>query len=914
MAVKHTVMLLVAVCLYLPGLSHGFQPSFSVDETHRDITRKAVLRKTAEVCRDLAFNLKIDDNLSVQEVQKACFSSSTYTTPLSTDIFQTALNEIYGSNEKVYFSLVDIPEFHFHSETFLGGRDIITRGSFTPTCKSCTGDACADNILPEVLKQGLLTSGYFSTFSSSKPTGKCSHGGLLDKTRKRDPVGGINKDSFTSDHGTLHRKAANLAVDATMELLEDIRLAAGDRNFLRLMGLSQSYALCFVIDTTGSMGDDIDAFNIIDSNAGTLQEPSQYILVPFNDPEFGPVIKTTDKNYFKEEINKLTAFGGGDEPELSMSGLQLALTSAPPSSKIYVFTDASAKDSHLKSTNIALIERTKTEVSFLLTNIFFSRRRRSIDGQDFSSRAVRLSDVQLYRDLAQASGGQAIEVRKSDLSMATTVIKDSSAGAVVTVFQVVMDPGRPDNFNFTVDSSVSNVIIYITGVSSLTFTLTSSAGVSQESSQTSGPLASLTTVGNLRRISLNAGNQTGVWQIHISSNSPYSIKVTGQSSVNFIYNLVELQQEGGIRPKEGRPATGGNVTLLVTVTGSDTVKVTEVTLFDSSVPKELTGSIQSLESSNFLVTFSEVPAGDYVVRLQGEDTSTTSRSTSDTFQRQASTRITTASLSVAAQADSINIEPGTSITIPFTVSSDVTGTFRVQVSNDRSFDFTSPGNVSIGPSDGGKANGTITLTVPASTGSGTDVTLTIQAQNAAATDTNYAVLRFSVAAKTTDLSSPVCQIVNISGICNVSSILCASSQWEFIANLTDGINGTGIASITLHEGNGTLDTSTVVGAGGENITLVTYTASCCSQNVVLAAVDRAGNVGTCMGQARLLATPAPMTTTTPVPTTTSLTTTTPVPTTTPSTIPLANGDTINASSIDAIGDIGDELPLGGSTK
>lgn len=26
--------------------------------------------------------------------------------------------------------------------------------------------------------------------------------------------------------------------------------------------------------------------------------------------------------------------------------------------------------------------------------------------------------------------------------------------------------------------------------------------------------------------------------------------------MNFIYNLVELQKEGGIRPKEGRPATG----------------------------------------------------------------------------------------------------------------------------------------------------------------------------------------------------------------------------------------------------------------------------------------------------------------------------------------------------------------------
>lgn len=57
----------------------------------------------------------------------------------------------------------------------------------------------------------------------------------------------------------------------------------------RLMGLSQSSVLCFVIDTTGSMSDDIAeakrvSFNIIDSKRGTPQEPSAYILVPFNDP------------------------------------------------------------------------------------------------------------------------------------------------------------------------------------------------------------------------------------------------------------------------------------------------------------------------------------------------------------------------------------------------------------------------------------------------------------------------------------------------------------------------------------------------------------------------------------------------------------------------------------------------------
>lgn len=58
-----------------------------------------------------------------------------------------------------------------------------------------------------------------------------------------------------------------------------------------MMGISRksSKALCFLIDTTESMRDDIaevkSATNsIIDSEVGTENEPSVYILVPFNDP------------------------------------------------------------------------------------------------------------------------------------------------------------------------------------------------------------------------------------------------------------------------------------------------------------------------------------------------------------------------------------------------------------------------------------------------------------------------------------------------------------------------------------------------------------------------------------------------------------------------------------------------------
>uniref|UniRef100_A0AAQ6A6K1 VWFA domain-containing protein n=1 Tax=Amphiprion ocellaris TaxID=80972 RepID=A0AAQ6A6K1_AMPOC len=902
MTARQTVMLLVVVLLLLclPDPLQSFQPLFTSDgssSTHRQITQMAALRKTAEVCRDIAasegrdFSLTIDDSLSADKVQRACSSTATSTSVLSTVMFQTSIATMYLSNAMVDVVFALSEDHHFDDEKFEGGRDVITAG-VSAVKKSVklenfvTGRWTLGRVCHTL--QDFYSHSNWVELGNSVPysvlikpdqpvenlAGKCSHGGTFDQTSKWDPIGGINKDTVGSSHGSLHHKAADVAVNATMELLEDIRVAVGDKNFLRLMGLSQSPVLCFVIDTTGSMSVDIAeakrvVSEIIDSKRGTEQEPSAYILVPFNDPGFGPLLVTTNADVFNNRISKLYASGGGDRPELCLSGLQLALTAAPSASDIFVFTDAPAKDAHLKSTIMALIESTKSVVTFMLTGVRASRRRRR-SAQGVIPRAMSQSDAQLYRDLAQASGGQAIEVTKSNLFATTSVIENSSCSPGVTVFQVVKNPGTPDNFNFAVDDSLRNITIYITGGSSLTFNLTSSTGESQNSSQSSGPLASFTTAGNLRRLSINTNNQTGLWQISINSNNAYSVKVTGQSSVNIFYSLVEAHEgaHGDFSLKGGRPFSGGNASILVSVTGSDTINVTEVSLFDSSVPTEVKGSIQSVGSGNYLVTFSGVPAGDFVLILKGQDINSPSSSTSRTIQRQASTQIKTTSISVTTQVNNTNIEPGSIVSVPFTVATttngvvndSATGTFTVQANNDRSYSSTSPSNVTIEAGSGGKANGTITLTVPASAASGTDVTLTIEAQNAAATDINYAVLRFSVTAKVTDVTRPVCQIVSKSANCSSSSSLCGSSQWEFIANFTDGINGTGIESITVRQGNGTLNTSTVAGAGGENITVVNYNASCCSPNVELTAVDGEGNVGTCVGQARESTTAAPVTT------------------------------------------------------
>lgn len=126
----------------------------------------------------------------------------------------------------------------------------------------------------------------------------------------------------------------------------------------------------------------------------------------------------------------------------------------------------------------------------------------------------------------------------------------------------------------------------------------------------------------------------------------------------------------------------------------------------------------------------------------------------------------------------------------------------------------------------------------------------------------------------TDVTPPVCHLVSLSDVvCDSSSAACASARWELVANLTDGINGTGIRRVSVRQGNGTLNSSSVVGERGENITVVTYNALCCSDSVELAVVDRAGNVGSCVGQARQISTTTvtPGTPTTPVAPTTPVT-------------------------------------------
>ncbi|XP_053712755.1 von Willebrand factor A domain-containing protein 7-like [Synchiropus splendidus] len=863
--------------------------------THVSITGTALLQKVSETCRavvEAAGHEFKPTGTSPEELVQACLGP-TATGEVSGAKFHAALQEIYMQNGLVDRDFAGSAPHHFNSEAFLTGRGLLMEGLAsikanirsenyraareslgtilhvlqdfyshsnwvelgntepyeallrqdlpidnvadvnTATCKDCANGACANPLLPQILKEKKLTSGYMGIFSADKPSGKCSHGGAGDLTTNVAPRGGLSKDERRADNQAFHDTAVKLATAASLELLEDVRRAAGNNKFLRMMGIARVSVVCFVIDTTGSMKDDIDearsvVYEIIDSKRGTQDEPSEYILVPFNDPAFGPLIRTADPDVMKAEISKLTAAGGGDGPEMCLSGLQMALTGAPASSHIYVFTDAPAKDIGLKDTIVALIRKTKSTVSFFMTTKTGRRRR-----------AVYAASLNDYKDLALASGGQAIEVSKRELPQATDIILDTSTSALVTVLQRARNPGKAETFSFMLDGSLSKVTIYITGTA-ISFTLTNPSGVSQTSTEATGKLGTIKSTGNLMRINLNPDKASGKWKLQINSNQPYTVKVTGQSTITFIYDFVEKFDgpHPGYAVISGRPLAGQPASIMLNVMGKkgpSSLEIGKVGVVAMSASESITyGETTDMGNGAVLVTLKAIPSGEFVIVHQGTD-----KVSSSEYERQSTTQMSVSKVNIEAAVTG-TMEPGKTFTIPFSViTQGLSGEFIINAQNDKDYPMTKPNRLTL--TSGKYTNSSLTITPGINTVPGTDVTVTIDAKSVVGADSNYAVLRFTVINKITDFFPPKCDVFDINAEdCPKDLAQCEPFRWGLSANVSDG-NGTGVEQMYLATGNGTITHS------GLNRPFIQagYNASCCSPIFELVTVDKIGNVGKC---------------------------------------------------------------------
>lgn len=167
--------------------------------------------------------------------------------------------------------------------------------------------------------------------------------------------------------------------------------------------ISQKLDIVFVIDDTGSMGNEIASIKagataFMNSLDGVSD--AQFGIVSFDDPASDTVFHhdlSDDFASVQTSLNSIVASGGGDCPEFAISGLSVAandMTWRPGSERIiFLITDAGVKDANIPANN--LLDTTATLVAEGIAVNTLAH----VSGCNYSD--------PIYQGIADATGGEA---------------------------------------------------------------------------------------------------------------------------------------------------------------------------------------------------------------------------------------------------------------------------------------------------------------------------------------------------------------------------------------------------------------------------------------------------------------------------------------------------------------------------
>ncbi|XP_034023845.1 von Willebrand factor A domain-containing protein 7 [Thalassophryne amazonica] len=850
-------LLLVLPCMgFLPNIWSQVLTLSWGSHTHQHITEQAILRVTMETLRSTKGHnqTRVEDMVTrcfwraVGEVVRSNaavdFMSSTRSNPVyhfdseHVDSAMKMLRQLWTQTllsvwAKEYQSarhslgqlLHSMQDFYSHSNWVEMGQDSVylhllhpdepaipVAQNDVPTCMDCFSTTCRSNLLPELSSTKrdfqLLTTGYFSTYPP-KPQGKCSHGGILDSSRHTEAKGGINKDSTSplfSPHHYLHMEAANLAAEATLAVLRDLRDTVGHTIFLKLFTVKQVPALVFVMDTTGSMFEEITAarlraLSIIQSRASSPRT-GPFLLVPFHDPGVGPVYETDDPNEFMHHMENLLALGGGDEPEMCLSAIQLALTHSPPLSDIFVFTDASPKDAHLFDAVKALALEKQSKVTFLLTKDPSHKMENRQRRKRRTRKPLSPDRFALYTSLSSLTGGMTIFTTDSDIHKVSTIVEDNTAADKVTLLRVASGQDVMQSHSFRVDSSIKSVTLHITG-NLKECSLTSPSGLRQVLLSEQGLLAELEHFEGLYRIRLLHPIQPGQWSIQVRSHGQITFNVIGDSSVDFLYYFATINNEThpGLARVEGNPVAGVPAFLVLAVTGlapDQEASFSHVTLIGASgeslIQVVLNSSSSPLSSVEEWVGWMEsVPRVPFFVRLSGRD------SRGNKLERVSMEMVQPTYVQIQVLSDP-RLVPGHTTVVHFVVlNHGVARLFNLTAHDDSGYLY-QRGPYSFPVAEQGSLRGGVDHYTPPTAQAGGTVTLTITVRALDSSDSNYAVTYLTVVPLDPDTAPPTCSIAQMKISCPTE---CNKSNWSISLAVSDR-GHSGLAALQLHKGDGIL--------------------------------------------------------------------------------------------------------------
>lgn len=678
---------------------------------------------------------------------------------------------------------------NYHVSDVLG-RDRSFTNTAAPNEATCNGCNKCSDCNNNVTRSKLTTSYYGLYPTSTKPAGKCSHGAKPirvnipnplyprvgppfftrtvienpDTTENEPARGGISKDSLDCEdapHSFLHRDAAGVALRATKDYLKNVVKASPRMTTSKLKKLfGVGRGLAFAVDTTGSMGDQIaqvrqQLTQIVNERLGTELEPSKYVLMPFNDPDVGPITVTEDAQEFLGAIASLDAGGGGDCPEKANTGMLQALTAIDEGGELMVVTDASAIDNHLAGSVQGLAESKEVKVNFIATG------------------SCSPIDPEYYRT-ASATGGQVFVISGHEVEnmtkLAGFVVRPSAVEALSATATLL---ASSKTYAVAIDSTVTRATFSVSGTSNVVLerpdgSLVQPTDAGVEIVRVTGEDVYADNPERGAVIYSITAPTAGMWRVTATGDGRVSYRVSVESPLTFpAFNFVELAggpgHEGFARIS-GLPIAGSAAQAAADLSAAQVQTARfELRAEDGEViqnldlnqipdiqdaPAEFAGGSLSKKYFGGLI----VPNKQFMVYAVGTDAN------GQPFQRLYPGLTKPRTVKVKAQPMG-DLHPGQTTTYSFQVENlGPAGIFRISASDEQGYiQRVTPMFLKLGSYETKAV--TLQMRPPADAVVGTVDTLTLAAQNLKSTDaSNSAVVQAKIAA-----ASPV-QLGNVTPV------------------------------------------------------------------------------------------------------------------------------------------------------
>ncbi|RXN18375.1 hemicentin-2 isoform X1 [Labeo rohita] len=316
--------------------------------------------------------------------------------------------------------------------------------------------------------------------------------------------------------------------------------------------------LAFVFDVTGSMYDDLKqviegASRILERTLSRRTRPiKNFVLVPFHDPDIGPVSITTDPKKFQKDLQELfvqfinvhvsdeglavLSQGGGDCPEMSIGAIKKALEVSLPGSFIYVFTDARAKDYRLKRDVLQLVQLRQSQVVFVLTG----------DCGDRSQPGYRA-----YEEIAATSSGQIFHLDKQQVNEVLKWVEETVQAMKVHLLSSDHETAQESQWEVPFDPSLKEVTVSLSGPApqiELRDPLGRIVGERQG-------LTELLNIPNSARVVNLKNPRPGPWTLKVGCSGRHTLRVTGVSNLDFRAGFSSIPVTEFSRTRE-RPIKG----------------------------------------------------------------------------------------------------------------------------------------------------------------------------------------------------------------------------------------------------------------------------------------------------------------------------------------------------------------------